>query len=369
MAKKRSAKNTHDSASAEATPAGSDAGIDAGQIDPWDELTSLQAGDVVAVIRTWPSGTCAGHLGHIDIDPARVHELPELIKEQFGGGRFLIRWKKRGPDHAGLRFAKGSLPLQIAGEPKLPPGEQQQSSAPASPTPLQLLQMPPSGASQSGTEQHLLNLLTGVIERVGGDASHVDVVGLIQALQQTLPTQQAAPQTDLLGQAERMLLFFGKMQEFMGTMQQQPSSPLGGGGIESMLLSKLMSDPAPQQQAPPMPPPPSPQHVYHPRAGWVLPQQLVRTQVPPEDARKQRAEAETQEARADDDDDDDEDQPLSPEDLVAELSRMSEADQKRFIVAASGAFESQRDTAPQTESAAVNLGATYPIQSEANGRG
>ncbi len=363
MAKKAPAKKTQPPKDSEEVSGGAGPENDVGQVDPWEALASLQVGDVVAVTRTWPSGRGAGHLGHIDIDPQRVEELPDLIKEQFGGGRYLLRWKKRGPDHAGLRFAQGSLPLQIAGDPKLPPSE------PDTVTPTQtnpvLLQMPNQGQS-SGTEQHLLNLLTGVIERVGGDASHVDVVGLVQALQQSLPSPQPAPaQNDLLGQAERMMLFFGKMQEFMASMQPPAqSSGFGGSGIENLLLQKLLNSPQQQAPGPQIPPPPSPHHVFHPQHGWVLPQQMP-AQKPPAAANPQQPRTHAAEAETDDDDDDDDDVTLTPDDLVEALENMSEEEQRQFIQKASAAWEKQMANG-RPPSGGLDLSDSYPIAPEGN---
>jgi hypothetical protein len=196
------------------------------------------------------------------------------------------------------------------------------------------------------------------------------MVGLVQALASTVRPPEQRESVDAFGQLERTLSLLAKVKKFAGAdgaseSESSTGGLLGGGGIEQMLMAKLLGgDGPPQQQAPPAygptSPQPTPQHLWHPQAGWVLPRR--RTNAPPVAAQPGAPQpqphapppspqppppAPSQPAAVapvvapvpvddepDDDDDDDElDDPMSPEEMAEEVAAMGPEEQQRFMAA------------------------------------
>lgn len=263
-----------------------------GDVEDWSALDHVKSGEMVSVKRTYPPGPGAGWLENMEVPPGGAGDLPELIQQRWGGGRFVLQSKVRTANNS-VQFGKMCKTINIAGPPVVPTSVET-NPAPAPMQPFVVQAPPQAGGSQ--LQNQLLGLVTELSKQ--GNAS-VDVAGIANAMAQFAGvTQQQVPApVSPMSQMGEMMGMFSKMQRmFDGRPEpaEQDDAALGNAfgkymPIVEMFASKLagggmgglLGGPQQQQQQPPMPPPPTPHHVYHPTAGWVHPSQLQPRPQPP----------------------------------------------------------------------------------------
>lgn len=278
----------------------SELGRPPGLADEISELEALQPGEVLSITRSAPS-YAKGWLESIHVPPGGVAEVPEYIRGTWGGGHYVLQWKKRGENSGKLVYAKGSATLTIAGEPlhqgrrylgtQLEPP--QQSTVTTQPV---IVQQP---AAPRGVGGDLQDLLTTLLRRaVEGKSDGGSVVELIKAIRELERDRSPAPASSSsssplaeLDGIDRMVSMITKLRKLDPARDDDDdddrASPpgmfgMGGSGtpsIEQLFMWKMMSEmgggmpmpgmpgmqpmgATPQVQAPPG-------HVWHPQRGWI----------------------------------------------------------------------------------------------------
>jgi len=354
-------------------------------------MRGCQDGDVISVTRTWPPPH-DGWLDDIQMPPGGAEDIPVLLRERWGGGKYHVKVKRRRQGVPGLPFSKVHASFQIAGEPKSMRAEVVASpSAMMMPMPYQhQVAAPPPGAD---LQQSMMRLLESAV-KTGGTQS-TDLAALADVILRASSAGQR--QSDSFGELERMLGMVVKLRTVFAPAERSDAEPIasspfgaGGDGLAQMLMAKFLGDNnvSTNMQPPPVSrlgQPPSPDHVFHPRHGWIHPAQLV-----PTPARQPAAAAPTPGPAAttpttrrpveavpnptvDDTDDEaaDEQPPMTADELAVELAVMSKAELDKILPVLlakmsipAGLVERLQHAEQPGESSPVDVDTTYPLVAE-----
>jgi hypothetical protein len=290
----------------------------------------------------------------MDLPAGGLDDLIDTIRLSHGGGQYLIQPRIRKGPSGKQYFAQGSAIITIAGEPMLsgrpyrngrlvddPPPQQQQQLAP------QVITLPaPQHAGD--LQSQLLGMIGKVIgaNSGGGSMDFAGIASLIGAVSK-LSTPPPTPQSqidaaDPFGAAERLIAFAQKLarvQNPASAVNVDSASGLSPDSlIEKVLLEKVMGgmfggtpQPQPQPQQPQRMPPPPPGWAWDPARGWIPtappPPAPPPTAAPPAPP----ADAETTPAG-----EWDEGEPLTADEVVAELGSMEPAAAASFVASVLG---------------------------------
>ena len=337
MASKRTQKRTDtaDPAQPVRPPVASSERTDYDANDPLASLRSAHVTDRISITRSWPP-QAAGWLDDVELPAGGIDDLPELIRSQYGGGRYQLQLKRKKPGVPGVPFTNICAQLQVAGTPRDPRAEAERAPQPM-PAPV-VIQGPPGSTDQSN---QLLGLVIEAVRNGGGGATNLAELAKV-ILQATSVSQQRSNPLEGL---EQMLGLWAKFRTvFAPNTDREPereSSPLsgllggmGGGQLEQLLLAKFLGGMGggQPQPAPQIPPPPSPRHVFHPQHGWFIPttskqeqkpaaaQQPAPPQPPPASPPPRPHLVETYD-----------DEPLTADEIADDIDQLSEAEQDKLL--------------------------------------
>lgn len=297
----------------------------------------LDPGELLNITRLAPvHNGMAGFLATIPVPPEGAAALPEILAENWGGGTYQIKRKRRCQDGK-IRFAKGSAIYQISGEPKQ---TKQLVTVQQDPTPLALGQLVDAVGRLLNDRQPIANV-TSSQPQLG---ANLDIVGVIDKLAGVLRgVQQPQRTTSPLGELESMIGIWERMSKVFTPKTAPTPSPivededdnglgrilkLAGPVLERYLGAHAGMPPMNMGQNAPtvqnasvqqnpinstMPPPPSANHVWHPHRGWHLPPISV---VP----------------NPDNDTDDEDYAPIEPEDVVERLGELNDVQKNDFMM-------------------------------------
>jgi hypothetical protein len=304
--------------------------------DPLAALAAVRQNDVLHIQRLWPPSD-AGWLGDVDLPPGGIDDLYQLIADQFGGGRYSLRIKRRRADNNGLPFTSIAAKITIAGPPKSQVPEQHYAPQ-QNPAPI-VVQSGGSGSEQ--LQAQLLGMLGKLVQSGGGNGTNL--AELAKVIFQATNVSQA--KNDSLGELEKMLGLWSKMSKVFAPRTASDSEPsasplaglLGGGGgqLENILITKILGGlgggAPPVQQPPAIPPAPSPAHCWHPTHGWFVPANLAPKPAPPPPAPPSPPPSETAASKPRLVEVDDDDAPLTADELAADIDQLDEAERDKLL--------------------------------------
>lgn len=344
--------------------------------DPLSALAGIRSNDVLHIQRMWPPSS-AGWLGDVELPPGGIDDLYQLIRDQYGGGRYSLRVKRKKPGNNGLPFTNITAKVTIAGAPKSgldEPGHHAMQHAPA-PVVIQ------GGGGNEQLQTQMLGMLSRALQSGGGNG--VNLAELAKVIFQATTVSQQ--RSDSIGDLERTLGLLAKMRNAFAPktepVAESNASPLagllggGGGGLENMLIAKILGglgggQPAPQQPPPTIPPAPSPQHVFHPAHGWFVPPNLAPKSEPvtqhaaPRPASEPPSVAGPRLVELDDD------APLTADEIEADIDQLDEAERERLLTRLMQAQLGKIDPAEMQRlmgGASPSIADAYPVTATENG--
>ena len=318
------------------------------------DLSVLSPGHPLRLTRTWPL-FCEGYLTGLEVPPGGIEGILEVVKTTYGGGQYRLQNTQQVPNGS-IQFASGHVTFKIAGNPvsngrEYAPDGTPVASAPTPVGPPTMFMPHPPAAGPNQTENRMLGMLQGALERATVGGSGADLGGVVKAIKEMREMVPApAEPMDQFSQFDRFLGMMGKMQRLNAPAADAGAAEgggmFGGGMMEQMLIAKFMGMGGPQQNQPPVVPhppqgyngaPPThgqyPGHPQQPGPGpgqpHTQPQQPQPNPPPPAQAPSPPPAA--AEASSDNDDDNDY-EPITPDDVVEQIKSMStDAEQMAFM--------------------------------------
>jgi hypothetical protein len=324
-----------------------------------DELQSLAAGSQIEVTRLAPT-TIKGYCGNLVVPDGGMSDLLDEIKQSWGGGKYQLRGKCLAPNGRQI-YAVGAVQIDVAGYPRADGKEWLNGVwrpiAMPSAGPMVIAPQVGGGGQPSGIEallgpflqQALASSLSG-----DGGVSFREMPALITAIAGLTGN---APQRDSFTDLERSLAIMQKLQSSREPEREraEPKDDLLGGlgQLLPLLIAKFSQPtpaPAPHPQYQYMPPPPpygaisSAQlweqmqaHGYAPPApqppampgNWTAPSNVEHTQGQPSGYRPPKPRDGL--PISSDDDESEEYEPLSVDDIIADMAQRDDAGRMAFL--------------------------------------
>jgi hypothetical protein len=319
-----------------------------------DELQSLAAGSQIEVTRLAPT-TIKGYCGNLVVPDGGMSDLMDEIKASWGGGKFQLRGKCLAANGRQI-YAVGAVQIDVAGYPRSEGKEWLNGVWRPIPMPSAgpMVIAPQVGGGQPSGIEALLGpfLQQALASSLSGDGgvSFREMPALITAIAGLTGN---TPQRDSFTDLERSLAIMQKLQSTREPEREreraEPNNDLLGGlgQLLPLLIAKFSQPtpapaPAPHPQYQYMPPPlpygaiPSPQmweqmqaHGYAPPAppatsmpgNWTAPHSTVHSQSAKPGPQPQSP----------DDDDSEEYEPLSVDDIIADMAQRDEAGRMAFL--------------------------------------